>query len=155
MLIGPEGLKLNEWRESGQLAIVKQGPHRVVYRADLPTGSVYVKHYLVPNGRAILRQWFRRGKGRNEGKRARTLAAAGVPTITPIALGEQRKHQFLLENYLITPAIDDTIPLDTFVESELPKFSNDRQTRLRRSIAIEGRGWNRRRADRKTCCNNG
>lgn len=136
-LIGPEGLKLEEWRDSGRLATVKEGPHRVVYRADLAVGSVYVKHYLVPNGRAILRQWFRRGKGRNEGKRAKTLAAAGVPTITPIALGEQRKHRFLLENYLVTPAIDDTIPLDTFVETELPTFSLERRTKLRRFIARE------------------
>ncbi len=136
-LIGPDGLKLTEWRASGQLATVKSGPHRVVYRADLPTGSVYVKHFLVPNGRAVLRQWFRRGKGRNEGKRAKTLSDAGVPTITPIALGEQRKHQFLLENYLITPAIEGTTPLDTFVETELPQLDEVRQTSLRRSIARE------------------
>ena len=35
-----------------------------------PRGSVFVKHFLVPSWREKLRQWFRRGKGRNEGKRA-------------------------------------------------------------------------------------
>ena len=70
-----------------------------------------------------LRQWFRRGKGRNEGKRTRYLDAIGVPTITPIALGEQRKRKFLLENYLITQAIPDAVPLDEFVERRLPALA--------------------------------
>ena len=75
-----------------------------------------------PGFRAKLRQWFRRGKGRNEGRRTRYLAAIGVPTITPIALGEQRKRKFLLENYLITHAIPETVPLDEFVERRLPQW---------------------------------
>ncbi len=74
----------------------KSGPHRIVYRVDLPEGAVYVKHYLVPDYRAMFRQWFRRGKGRNEGKRSSCLDAIGVPTITPIALGEQRKRELPL-----------------------------------------------------------
>src|SRR3954471_6147336 len=40
-------LKLDEWRRSGVLTTVKRGPHRVVYRADLAEGPVYVKHFLV------------------------------------------------------------------------------------------------------------
>ena len=91
-------LRLDEWRRSGLLTTVKRGPHRVVYRADLAEGSVYVKHFLVPNLRAKARQWFRSGKGRNEGRRAAKLEAIGVPTITPVALGERRVRHFLLEN---------------------------------------------------------
>ena len=68
----------------------------------------------------MLRQWFRRGKGRNEGKRTRLLNAIGVNTTTPIALGEQRKRKFLFENYLVTPEIPDAVPLDVFVEEKLP-----------------------------------
>src|SRR5439155_195263 len=86
--VGPRGLRLDEWRRDGQLTVVKTGPHRVVYRAELAEGAVYVKHFLVPGLRAKVRQWFRRGKGRNEGRRTRYLSAIGVPTITPIALGE-------------------------------------------------------------------
>ena len=119
-LIGPDGLRLEEWRRDGNLTTIKTGPHRVVYRADLPEGSVFVKHFLVPGWQEMIRQWLRRGKGRNEGRRALRLAGIGIPTITPIALGEQRKRKFLLENYLITPAIVDTIPLNEFVEQTLP-----------------------------------
>ncbi|MDR3636582.1 MAG: type II toxin-antitoxin system RelE/ParE family toxin, partial [Isosphaeraceae bacterium] len=96
-LLGPHGLRLDEWRRRGRLTVVKTGPHRVVYRVDLDEGAVFIKHFLVPDFRAKLRQWFRRGKGRNEGRRTRYLSAIGVPTITPVALGEQRKRFFLLE----------------------------------------------------------
>jgi len=134
-LLGPGGLRLDDWRRQGRLDVVKKGPHRVVYRADLPEGAVYVKHFLVPGVRAKIRQWFRRGKGRNEGKRTRFLTAIGVPTITPIALGEQRKHRFLFENYLVTPAIPDAVPLDVFVESRLPALPEPGRARVRHALA--------------------
>ena len=134
-LLGDEGLRLEEWRAHGRLSVVKQGPHRAVYRADLPAGSVYIKHYLIPDFRAMLRQWFRRGKGRNEGKRAAKLEAIGIPTINPIALGEQRKGKFLFENYLITEAIVDTLPLDEFVERRLPALPEPQRGRIRRALA--------------------
>jgi tRNA A-37 threonylcarbamoyl transferase component Bud32 len=134
-LLGPEGLRLDEWRRDGRLIVIKTGPHRVVYRVDLPQGAVFVKHYLVPGLRAKVRQWFRRGKGRNEGRRTRYLSAIGVPTITPIALGEQRKRKFLLENYLITHAIPETVPLDEFVERRLSQWPEPRQTQVRHKLA--------------------
>ncbi len=135
-LIGPSGLRIDEWRAEGRLSTVKTGPQRVVYRVDLPQGTIFVKHYLIPGWREMVRQWLRRGKGRNEGRRALSLAGIGVPTITPIALGEQRKHSFLFENYLVTPAIADTLPLDDFVEARLPGFEPKRRARVRRDLAI-------------------
>ncbi|MCA1686088.1 MAG: phosphotransferase [Planctomycetia bacterium] len=134
-LLDARGLRLDEWKDQGLLTVVKKGPHRVVYRVDLPEGPVYVKHFLVPNFRSKLRQWVRRGKGRNEGKRTRFLDAIGVPTITPIALGEQRKRKFLFENYLITPAIPDAVPLDQFVERRLPSLPPPSRDRVRQNLA--------------------
>jgi tRNA A-37 threonylcarbamoyl transferase component Bud32 len=134
-LIGARGLRLEEWRRNGQLTVVKTGPHRVVYRAELPEGAVFVKHYLVPGFRAKFRQWVRRGKGRNEGRRTRYLSAIGVPTITPIALGEQRKRFILFENYLVTHAIPETVPLDEFVEQRLTEWPEDQQPRIRQQLA--------------------
>jgi hypothetical protein len=134
-LLGPAGLRLEEWRSEGRLTIVKTGPQRVVYRVDLSRGTIFIKHFLVPGIRAMLRQWLRRGKGRNEGRRTRYLAAIGVPTITPIALGEQRKRLFLFENYLITPAIPDSVPLNQFVEQVLPTWPPERQARVRHALA--------------------
>jgi tRNA A-37 threonylcarbamoyl transferase component Bud32 len=102
---------------------------------QLPEGALYIKHYLVPNRRAILRQWVRRGKGRNEGKRSEHLAQIGVPTIWPIALGEQRKRKFLFENYLVTPEIPHATPLDEFVVRQLPAWPELRRAYVRRKLA--------------------
>lgn len=134
-LLGTKGLRLDEWKRQGRLRVIKKGPHRVVYRVDLVEGPVYIKHFLVPGFRSKLRQWLRRGKGRNEGRRTRYLDAIGVPTITPIALGEQRKNKFLLENYLVTPEIFGALPLDEFVEQTLPALPPARRTRIRQNLA--------------------
>jgi tRNA A-37 threonylcarbamoyl transferase component Bud32 len=136
-LLGPTGLRLDEWRRQGRLTVVKRHAYRVVYRAELDQGAVYLKHYLVPGLRAKLRQWLRRGKGRNEGRRARYLNALGVPTITPVALGEQRKGGFLLENYLVTHAISESLSLQEFLEKRLPHWPQHRRPRLRRNLARE------------------
>ncbi len=134
-LIGPDGLKLDQWQREGRLSTIKTGPHRVVYRADLPEGTVFVKHFKVPGWRELFRQWFRRGKGRNEGKRAVRLASIGVPTITPIALGEQRLKKFLFENYLITPEIPGLVPLDAFLEGRFPDLPAHLRGCVRRDLA--------------------
>ncbi|HZW34877.1 MAG TPA: lipopolysaccharide kinase InaA family protein, partial [Isosphaeraceae bacterium] len=135
VLLGPEGLRLDEWRAAGVVSTVKAGPHRIVYRVQLPEGVIYIKHYLVPNRRAILRQWVRRGKGRNEGKRSEHLATIGVPTIWPIALGEQRKRKFLFENYLVTLEIPHATPLDEFVMEQLPHWPEPRHSYVRQKLA--------------------
>jgi tRNA A-37 threonylcarbamoyl transferase component Bud32 len=134
-LLGPEGLRLEQWRAEGRLATVKSGPHRIVYRVDLPEGAIYIKHYLIPDYRAMFRQWFRRGKGRNEGKRSEVLASIGVPTIHPIALGEQRKRNFLFENYLITREIPGTVPLDEFLEQHLGDHPEPLRSQIRQRLA--------------------
>ncbi len=135
VLIDADGLRLPRWRAEGRVETVKSGPHRVVYRVALPGGAIYVKHFLIPDRRAKYRQWFRRGKGRNEGKRSRTLASIGVPTITPVALGERRFRGFLFDNFLITREVPDAVPLDAFLETELPTFDEPRRSRLRRRLA--------------------
>ncbi len=134
-LLDQAGLKLELWRSEGRLSIVKQGPHRVVYKVDLPRGPIYIKHFLTPDRRAILRQWFRRGKGRNEGRRSLQLASLGVPTITPVALGERRRRRFLFENYLVTLAVDDATPLDVFVEQALPGWPEPSRSLTRGRLA--------------------
>jgi tRNA A-37 threonylcarbamoyl transferase component Bud32 len=135
VLVGPEGLRLNQWRAEGRLTTIKSGRQRIVYRVDLPQGPIFIKHFLVPDRRAKYRQWVRRGKGRNEGRRSLFLASIGVPTITPVALGEQRKRKFLFENYLVTLGICDATPLDEFVRGRLQALSEPLQSHVRRKLA--------------------
>ena len=119
----------------GRLRVVKTGPHRVVYRSTSPRARSSSSTFSSPASGSMIRQWLRRGKGRNEGRRTKYLDAIGVPTITPIALGEQRKRKFLLENYLITPEITGSVPLNEFVERRLPELPEPRRTRVRQALS--------------------
>jgi serine/threonine protein kinase len=136
-LVGPMGLRLEEWRRQGRVATVKSGPQRTVYRVELPRGAVFVKHFRVPSFRERWRQWLRRGKGRNEAKRAVVLARYGVLTIYPIALGEERRRNFLYENYLVSREITGAIPLDLFLGQSSLDDGSAAASRLRRTLAIE------------------
>jgi tRNA A-37 threonylcarbamoyl transferase component Bud32 len=135
VLLGPGGLRLEEWRAEGRLTTIKSGPHRIVYRVDLAGGPIFIKHFLIPDRRAKYRQWFRRGKGRNEGKRTQDLALIGVPTIIPVALGELRKRKFLFENYLVTLGVSQATPLDEFVQRRLPEWPEPLRSHVRQSLA--------------------
>src|SRR5437867_8646146 len=79
-LFDARGLKLAEWIRAGQAHVVKQGPHRVVYRVELPGLQFYLKHNRVADTRAWLRQLVRPSKARLEYQSALTVAARGVPT---------------------------------------------------------------------------
>src|SRR5262245_5181229 len=46
-LVSNDGLLLPSWLESGAARVVKQGPHRIVYRVELPGLCFYIKHNFV------------------------------------------------------------------------------------------------------------
>lgn len=134
LLFNADGLRLPHWIKSGQARIVKHGPHRTVYHVQLDDRSIYIKHNRVPDIRAVLSQWVQTSKGRRELNCIEKLAAASVPTIAPLALGEQRKAGLVLENYLVTEAIENVLSLDRFVQETWPKLSAEAQPRLRLNL---------------------
>ena len=75
------------------------------------------------------------GQGTERGQAIRGLASIGVHTISPIALGERRKRNFLFENYLITREIPGTVPLDEFLETRLDDLPEPRRSRVRQRLA--------------------
>ena len=55
-LVGAGDLPLAEWLRDGKARLIKQGPHRVVYRVDLPGLSCFVKRKrMTGKGRKIAR----------------------------------------------------------------------------------------------------
>src|SRR5262249_42053533 len=74
LLLGPTGLKLAEWLQAGQARVVKKGPHRIVYRVDLPELHFYVKRNLVADRSCWVRQLIRPSKAHMEYQRARGVA---------------------------------------------------------------------------------
>jgi len=136
-LLGPEGLHLQQWLASGQASVVKNGPHRTVYRVALSGLQFYLKHYRLPTLRAWLRQLVRPAKARMEYERALAVAARGVPTVTPLGLGEDCSRRGPGESFLITRSLEDTQPLDAFVLATLPGFDTARRSRIRLHLAGE------------------
>ncbi|HMF18345.1 MAG TPA: lipopolysaccharide kinase InaA family protein, partial [Gemmataceae bacterium] len=129
-LLGPNGLRLDEWLQNGQARMVKHGAHRTVYHVVLPKLSFYLKHYPLPDLRAWLRQLVRPSKGRSEFDHALEIARRGVPTFTPLAFGEKQARFGPGASFLITRTLENTQSLNTFLEETWPALSSRRRIRL-------------------------
>ncbi len=135
-LFGSDGLRLNEWLAAGQARVIKHGQHRTVYHVTLPELDFYLKHNRLADGRAWLREMVRPSKARGEYDNALVVAARGVPTIEPLALGETSRGAGPRCSYLITRALPETRPLNSFLETTLPQWPAPRRTRLRQRLAV-------------------
>jgi tRNA A-37 threonylcarbamoyl transferase component Bud32 len=132
-LLGPDGLRLEEWQAAGQVRVLKDAPHRMLYRVTLPEVDFHLKFYPMNNVRAVLRQLVRPSKARMEYDTAREVARRGVPTIEPLALGEALQRPGA--SYLLTRTIPGTRSLAAFLENELPLLARSRATMLRQRLA--------------------
>jgi hypothetical protein len=135
LLFGPEGLRLEEWLRAGRARVIKHGPHRTVYRVTLPGLDCYLKHYRLHDVRAWVRELVRPSKARMEYERALAVAARGVATITPLALGEVCHGLSPADSFLLTHTLADAVPLNVFVEDSFPALSPLRQTAVRQQLA--------------------
>jgi tRNA A-37 threonylcarbamoyl transferase component Bud32 len=135
-LFGSDGPRLQEWLAAGQAHIVKHGPHRTVYHIGLPELDFYLKHNRLADCRARLRELVRSSKARIEHEHAQSVAARQVPTFEPLAVGEPCRGWAARDSFLITRALPETRPLDSFLEKTLPQWPTLRQTRLRQHLAV-------------------
>ncbi|MFO0866678.1 MAG: lipopolysaccharide kinase InaA family protein [Gemmataceae bacterium] len=116
----------------GQAKVVKQGPHRVVWRVDLPSISFHLKKNLVPNWRARIRGWLRGPKARREYGLIDAVHERGIPTAQPLAWAERQG-----ESYLFTRTLEHVEPLHLFFLRTFQSCEDATQTRIRQAIACE------------------
>jgi tRNA A-37 threonylcarbamoyl transferase component Bud32 len=133
-LLDDKGLRLQEWLEAGQARVLKQAPHRTIYRLTLPGLDLHLKYYPLNDLRAVLRQLVRPSKARMEHDRACTVLGRGVPTIEPLALGEPARG--LGPSYLVTRTLTDTQSLNGYLENVFPLLPRARQTHIRQRLAV-------------------
>ena len=119
-------LPLEAWRSAGRLRVVKQGPHRVVYRLEgaIHGGeAVYIKRFACSSWRDSAANAWRGTRARLEWNAAEAVAATGIPTIAPILLGEERRSVAGFPtagaSYLVTPEIAGSEPLDELLAAAL------------------------------------
>src|SRR5262245_45407728 len=135
-LLGPNGLRLAEWLESGQARLVKRGPHRLVYRLELPGLVAYSKKNCIPDIKTWLRQVIRPSKARMEFNCVRAVAARGIATVEPLALGEQQALLGAGESYLVTRSLENTEPLNAFMVLTLAPMPAARHAQVRKNLAV-------------------
>jgi tRNA A-37 threonylcarbamoyl transferase component Bud32 len=136
-LLTPDGLRWPEWRESGALEIVKHGPHRTVYRLELAAGEFYLKHFRAADWKARLRNLVIPCQAEREWTAALRLAELGLPTFEALGLGRTIRYGIVHDSFLISRAIPDAVPLDHFLRVDFPAYSRERQTQMRRFLAVE------------------
>jgi hypothetical protein len=129
------GYDMHDWLRRQQASTVKESPERTVYRISASGLSCYVKHFRVANLRAWLRELVRPAKARLEFGRALAVVEREIPAIVPLAFGERKTGFWPSESFLFTRALDESEPLDRFVEKTLAGFGALEQTRIRLEIA--------------------
>jgi tRNA A-37 threonylcarbamoyl transferase component Bud32 len=136
-LLGPHGLRLQEWLASGQASIVKHAPHRTVYRVVLPGLDFHLKHYR-GDRHEWLRALLRPSKGRAEYTITREVARRGVPTLEALACGEHanRRTGGSLDSFVITRTLGGAVSLVDYFEQVLPTLPPAEQTRVRQRLAV-------------------
>lgn len=115
-VFGPGGPQLARWVADGLAAVVKANPARTVYRVELPTDTVFVKHCRITGPRAWAREWIRPPKARLEFDNATALRMRGVPAIEPLAWGTN-DTRWPGESYLVTRGVA-AVPFLDYLETE-------------------------------------
>ncbi len=136
-LFGSQGLRLEEWLASGAAQIVKDAPHRTVYRVVLPGLDFHLKHYR-GDRHEWLRALLRPSKGRAEYVITREVARRGVPTLEALACGEyaNRRTGAALDSFVITRTLPDAVSLVDYFEQVLPTLPPPEYTRVRQRLAL-------------------
>jgi tRNA A-37 threonylcarbamoyl transferase component Bud32 len=136
LLIGPQGLRLDEWLAEGRVHIVKHASHRTVYRVDLPHRTFFLKHYRVLAFLNAATHLLRGSAARREWRNALEVRRRNVPTVTPIALGEHYRGGLVRDSYFVSEAIPDSCTLERYADECLPRLSPREQARLRLRIGL-------------------
>jgi tRNA A-37 threonylcarbamoyl transferase component Bud32 len=135
VLLGPQGLRLDEWRRDGRLTVIKHGEHRTVYRVDLAGRSFYVKHYRCRGWLRLVQHLVRASSSRREWRKSLEAARRGIATVKPVALGEGRRSGFVADSFLVTEALPRVTPVADFARDILPALdAADRAATRRRLV---------------------
>ena len=129
-------LPLSRWLAEGRGQVVKSGVHRTVYRVDAPAGQLFVKHYRCPQWWKALTHLFRGSASRREWRHAREIERRAVPTVLPVALGEQRWAGVVRDSVLVTEAIVPSTSLAAYLDDLLPRLDPPEAARRRRALII-------------------
>lgn len=128
------GLPLDAWLAGGQATVVKQTPHRTVYRIVLPGLDVHLKHYR-GEPRDHFRRLFRGSRGRREFDLTSEVARRGVPSLGVIGYADGNSLLGKLDSCFVTRTLPDAVSLLDFLETTLPALAARRRALLQQRLA--------------------
>ena len=114
---------------------VKSGPHRIVYRVELPEGAHLHQAFPGPEPAGDAPPV---GPPRQGAERGEALAAPGHDRRADDhadRAGRTAEAEVPVRELSGHPAISDAIPLDEFVEQQLPEWPEPRRSRIRQKLA--------------------
>lgn len=111
-------LRLDEWRRTGQLSTVKDGPNRAIYRVQLPELDLHIKQYRPSGLRSRIREMLRANKAQREFELAAKIGERGIPTPEPVAWGLERIGLGRGAGWLVTKTIPGVSLLENMAAHE-------------------------------------
>jgi len=126
--------------ESGE--VIKTGVHRTVFRRELPSGVVFVKHFRIAGWRSLAQNLVRPCKAELESRAVRRVAEIGIPTADVLAIGRVWHNGMVRDNYLVTRDLVAS-QLDQFLQRQSPGTGEEHlqfRTRLAEALGrVAGR----------------
>ena len=136
-LVGPNGLRLEDWLGAGTVHVFKHGPHRTVYRVAAGERDFFVKHYRCSTFWDRARHLVRRSPARREWEHAQQVAERGIATATPLAWQEEKGRGPVNGSFLVTQAIPGGCPLDVYCRQLLPALAATVRRRVWRQLLVD------------------
>ncbi|MDW8221957.1 MAG: lipopolysaccharide kinase InaA family protein [Gemmatales bacterium] len=136
-------LRWEQWKTQGCLEIIKQAPHRLIYRVSLPHTmlssdsntvadsdeahpDIYIKCYPLTGLRWWSETWHLSYKTQAECHKALFLRQQGLPTVEPIAFGRNNNQV-----WIVTLGLAQTVPLDKWLSTTFLQLPSAEQRRIR------------------------
>ncbi|MBW2039427.1 MAG: hypothetical protein JRI46_07520 [Deltaproteobacteria bacterium] len=91
--------------------VIKESPVRTALIVSGPKGDLFLKRYKIRSLKEGLKYFFAPSKAQREWVMIHLAQRRGVPTSSPLAMGEERRGGILKEAFLITQAISPSKPL--------------------------------------------
>jgi len=119
-LLNSDGqFRLNEWLSNRSATIVKQAPHRVIYRIRIPQLDFYLKEYKAVGMRGRLRELIRPIKARAEFEKANHLLELGIAVPPAIGWGFMGPRWSPSASFLLSETVQNAVPLTEYLKQRL------------------------------------
>ncbi len=107
---------------------IESSDYAAVYRFEIPHAGVaqrfYYKEFHFRNLRDRISVLFRPSRAQRAWRGAYTLIENGIPTATPVCLGEERSFGVVGRNFLVTEAVPDALEIHRFLAQHFPRANS-------------------------------